>query len=158
MQQATESNESRGQRWGNPFPSALSPGGRAALPSLAAIISWGFPGKGVRDARAGQSPRVGSRGGHRKRWGQSKLSIRRQPRPTLPLKGTKPKSIVFIKGLYPQAGEDPRGEGWGWGMGWGAGGVARAVGGDGGKVAIAPRLPPTPRRTHSFPWDEHRKG
>lgn len=78
--------------------------------------------------------------------------------PTLPLKGTKPNSIVFIKGLYPQAGEDPRGEGRGWGMGWGAGGVARAVGGDGGKVAIAPRLPPPPRRTHSFPWDEHRKG
>lgn len=29
-------------------------------------------------------------------------------------------------------------------MGWGAGGEAWAVGGDGGKVAIAPRLPPPP--------------
>lgn len=77
---------------------------------------------------------------------------------TLPLKGTKPNSIDIYKGSLSPGREYPRGEGWGWGMGWGAGGEAWAVGGDGGKVAIAPRLLPPPRRTHSFPWDEHRKG
>lgn len=75
-----------------------------------------------------------------------------------PFKGTKPNSIDIIEDLNPQGGADPRGEGWGWGMGWGAGGEAWVVGGNGGKVATAPSLPPPRCRTHSFPWDEHRKG
>lgn len=61
LRQATESNESWGQRRGNPFPSAslqeivqLFP---AWLPSFP-----GVPREGVRDARAGQSPRVGAEG------------------------------------------------------------------------------------------------
>lgn len=39
-------------------------------------------------------------------------------------------------------------------MGWG--GEAWAVGGEGGKVAMPLASPPPRRRTHSFPWDEHK--
>lgn len=38
-------------------------------------------------------------------------------------------------------------------------GEAWALGGDGGKVATAPSIPPgLPAGHTSFPWDEHRKG
>ena len=54
-----------GARGGGPVP--LCPLSRrscsSSQPGCCHFLGLGFPGKGVRDARAGQSPRVGSRGG-----------------------------------------------------------------------------------------------
>lgn len=100
--------------------------------------------------------RAGS-GGHRKEGPEGALQGQEAGPLARPLKGPKPNSR-FLMVLYPREGTEAPGvrEAVGHGMGWG--GEAWAEGGDGGKAASAPRLPPAPRRTHSFPWDEHRKG
>lgn len=107
--------------------------------------------------------RVRSEGGHRKKRGQREHSRGRRLGPwPPPLKGPKPNSRVLSGPLSLRKGQSPQeGEGRRWGMGWGVGcrWGGWVGGGDGGEAASAPRLPPPlPRPTHTFPWDEHRKG